>query len=80
MPTVLNSEIFFFISSLGFIIIFIVLVILIYYLIKAVRSFTQLMEKIEKNVDTVGDAGRDLIDEMKNSMTFRLLFRPGKRK
>ncbi len=76
MTNAANSELFFMISSVGFIVLFIVLAILLYYLIKAVRAFKELTEKIERNVDTVGYAGRELIDEMRNSAAFRLLFRP----
>lgn len=74
-----HADIFFIISSVGFIVLFIVLAILLYYLIKAVRAFKELTEKIERNVDSVGYAGRELIDEMRNSAAFRLLFRPKRR-
>jgi hypothetical protein len=74
-----NADIFFVISSVGFIVLFIVLAILLYFLIKAVRAFKELTEKIERNVDTVGYASRELIDEMRNSAAFRLLFRPHRR-
>jgi len=79
MNTLANSEIFFFISSIGFVVLFGFVSILIFYLVKATRSFTHLMEKIGDNVDTVGDAGRDLIDDMRNSTAFRLLFKPRKK-
>jgi hypothetical protein len=79
METVAASDVFFMISSVGFIVLFIVLAILLYYLIKAVRAFRELTEKIERNIDSVGYAGRELIDEMRHSAAFRLLFRPGRR-
>ena len=79
MTTMAASDIFFMISSVGFIILFIASAILLYYLIKAVRAWKELTEKIGKNVDTVGYAGRELIEEMRDSAAFRLLFRPGRR-
>ncbi len=74
-----NADIFFIISSVGFIVLFIVLAVLLYYLIKAVRAWKELTEKIERNVESVGFAGRELIDEMRDSAAFRLLFRPKRR-
>lgn len=79
MNTNAMAETFFLISSVGFIILFIILATLLYYLIRAVRSFNELTDKIERSIDTVGDASRDLIDDMRNSMAFRLLFK-GRRK
>ncbi len=64
------------ISSVGFIILFIIVAILLYYLIMAVRAWKELTEKLERNVDTIGFAGRELIDDMRNSVAFRLLFKP----
>lgn len=79
LHTMQNADIFFFISSIGFVIVFIIFSILLYYIIKAIRSFTRLMERIETNVDDVGFAGRELIEDMRDSAAFRLLFRPRKK-
>jgi hypothetical protein len=73
------SETFFMISSVGFIVLFIVLAILLYYLIKAVRAFKELTEKIERNIDTVGYASMELIEDLRSSAAFRLLFKPRRR-
>ncbi len=79
MPSFIHADIFFFISSIGFVTLFIILVVLLYYIVKATRSFTDLIIKIEENVDSVGDAGRDLIDDMRNSIAFKFLFRSRKK-
>jgi len=79
MDAVLHSEVFFFISSVGFILLSIIVFVLLFYITRAVRSFTSLMEKIGENVDSVGYAGRELIEDMRNSIAFRLLFRNKKK-
>lgn len=80
MDSLMHADIFFFISSLGFILLFIILAIVLLYILKAVRLFTNLTEKISENIDEVGDAGRDLIDDMRGSTVFKFLFRPSRRK
>lgn len=71
-----NADLFFMISSVSFILVFVILIILLLYLIKAVRTWNELTEKIERNIDRVGYAGRELIDEVRQSIAFRLLFKP----
>ncbi len=71
-----NADIFFMISSVGFVVLFIMVALLLYYLIKAVRAWKELTEKIEKNVESVGFAGMELIEDMRDSAAFRFLFRP----
>jgi large-conductance mechanosensitive channel len=70
-----NADIFFTISSVGFIVLFIILAILLYYVIAAVRAFNELTEKIERNIETVGYAGRELVEDIRDSMAFRFLFK-----
>lgn len=54
------SELFFLISSIGFVILFILLVVLLYYLIRTVRS-------AKAHMESVSDAGKDLINDVRNS-------------
>ena len=54
------SELFFLISSIGFVVIFILFCILLYYLIKTVRS-------VKNAVEQVRDAGKDLIEDIRSS-------------
>ncbi len=74
MNSLQNADMFFFLSSIGFVILFILASILLFYIIKATRSFATLIEKIEENVDSVGDAGMELIEDMRQSVAFRFLF------
>ncbi len=76
---IIHSEIFFFISSIGFIILGILLAILLVYFIRALRSLTAILEKIESSVETIGDTTMELIDDMRDNVFFKMLF-PAKKK
>ncbi len=78
MSTLIHADIFFFISSIGFILMWILLAILIFYLIRATRIFSEILSKIEKDIDQIGDTTKEMIEEMHDSTIFRLLF--GKKK
>jgi amino acid permease len=73
-----TAEVFFFISSVGFIIIWLLAVVFAFYLIAAVKTFSRIVSKIEQSVDSVGDITKELLGEVKESMIFKFLF--GKKK
>ena len=72
----MQSEIFFFISSIGFIIIGILGIILLILCVRAVCSFMRILQRIESSMDRVGDATMELIEDMRNSFFFKMFFRP----
>ncbi len=75
MESIINSNIFFFISSLGFISLWILSAILLYYLIRAARSFYRIMEGIENNINKVGDVTKEMLQDIRDSFWFRFLVR-----
>lgn len=75
MNTLIQSEVFFFISSIGFVILGILGIILLILCIKTVRSFLRILEKVESSMDSIGDITLDLIEDMRNSIFFRMFFR-----
>lgn len=78
MNQLLQSQIFFFISSIGFIILGILAAILLFYLIRATNTFSRLVEKVEKDIDKIGDTTKEMVEDMKDSMLFRFLFKKKK--
>lgn len=78
MENLTTADMFFFISSVGFIIIWVLVVIFAFYLISAIKTFSRIVAKIEQNIDSVGDITKELLGEVKESMIFRFLF--GKKK
>ena len=79
MTNILQSEIFFFISSLGFIILGIFAVVTFIHILRAVRIFSSILEKAEKDIDSIGDTSKEMLEEIQNSIVFRFLFQ-GKKK
>ena len=75
MDTLSQSEAFFFISSIGFIFLWILLAIFLFYLIRATKTFSKIMDKVEKDIDTIGDTTREMVEDMRDSVIFNFLFR-----
>ena len=78
--TLIHADIFFFISSIGFILVTIALLIGLFYIIRVVRSVDRITVKIEDGIDTVGDDAKNLISDLRDSMAFRMIFGGRKRK
>lgn len=74
MNTTEPVQIFFIISSVGFILLWIFSSILIWYIIRAVRTFNAIMERVDKDIETIGDTTQELLDDVRNSTLFRLIF------
>jgi len=79
MNTLLQSQIFFFISSIGFVVLWILVAILLFYLIHSVHVFSRIINKLEKDTDKIGDMAKDLLEEIKDSTVFSFLFKKKKR-
>jgi len=78
MQNLTTADMFFFVSSVGFITIWILIVIFAVYLISAIRIFYKIVIKIEHSIDNVGDITKELLTEVKDSSVFKFLF--GKKK
>ncbi len=80
MENLVHADIFFFISSIGFIILGILSIILMVRIITITRSFSRIIKKVEKDIETIGDTTKEMIEEMHDSSLFRLLFNGRKKK
>ena len=78
MDTYSQSQVFFFISSMGFIFLWILAATFLYYLIRVARAFSRIMDMIENHINTVGDITKEMLSEMKDNPIFNFLF--GKKK
>lgn len=78
MDTLLKADIFFFISSIGFLVLWILTAVFLFYLIRAAKIFSRIMEKIEKNIDDVGDMTKEMLEDIRENVIFKFLF--GKKK
>ncbi|HEY4503415.1 MAG TPA: hypothetical protein VJC14_03215 [Candidatus Paceibacterota bacterium] len=75
MNSILNSEIFFFISSFGFVFLWILTAILLFYLIRATKTFYRIMSKVEGDIDAIGDTTKEILEDMRDSTVFNFLFK-----
>jgi len=79
MNSLTQSDIFFFVSSIGFAIIAILVAIFVFYCIKAITTLAKILKKTESNLDSIGDTTMELIDDMRNNIFFRMLFKSKKK-
>jgi large-conductance mechanosensitive channel len=79
MDAIVQSQIFFFISSIGFIILWILAAIFLFYLIRATNILSKIMEKVEKDVDNIGDTTKEMLEDVRDSAVFNFLFRKKKK-
>lgn len=79
MNGILESQVFFFISSLGFIVLWILAVIFLVYLNRATKTLSRIMEKAEKDIDNLGDVTKELLEDVRESAVFGFLFRKKKK-
>ena len=75
MDALLQSQVFFFISSVGFVTLWILVAIFLVYLIRATSTFSKIMNKVEKDIEKIGDTTKEMVEDMKDSVIFNFLFR-----
>lgn len=78
MNTLAHADTFFFVATIGFIVIFALLAICLIYLIRLFKSVHRISTKIEKDIDNIGDTTKELIMQLWDSAVFSWLF--GKRR
>jgi len=74
MESILKSEIFFFISSISVVLITIIFVIVGFYLIKIMRNFSHISERLKETVDGAYSSLEEVGDNIKESYLYRLFF------
>lgn len=70
-----QTQTFFMISSIGFVLLWILTAVLLFYIIRAVRTFSSIMDKLENSLDTIGDTTKELLDDARNSFIYNLIFK-----
>lgn len=75
MNALLQSQVFFFISSVGFIILGVFVAIFLFYLIRATNTFSRILEQIEDDVENIGDTTKEMVEDIRDSAVFGFLFR-----
>ncbi len=75
MDTLLQSQVFFFISSIGFVLLWILVAIFLFFLIRATKTFLRIIDRVEKDIDNIGDTTREMLDDIRDSAVFNFLFK-----
>jgi hypothetical protein len=75
MNALMDSQIFFFISSVGFVILGLLAAVILIVGIRIVSTFLRITAKIEQDIHDLGDTSREMLDDLRDSMLFRLLFK-----
>lgn len=76
----MQSQVFFFISSVGFIILGILSAIILVYVWHTLHLFSKILKKAEKDINSMGDMTKEMLDDIKDSNVFRFLFKGKKKK
>ena len=69
----MQSDVFFFISSVGFVILFFLLGVALFYAIRAFRTWDRILDKLEKNIGSMGDTAQEMVEDVRDSSVFRFL-------
>ena len=80
MNPFLQMQVFFLISSVGFVVLFVLVVIFLFYLIRAMNVFNGILDKMEKDIDKIGDTTKEMLEDVRDSMVFNFLFKRKKRR
>lgn len=80
MESILKSEIFFFISSVSIIIITIIMVVVGIYVIKIMRNFSHISDRLKETVDGAAASLEEVGNDIKESSVFSFFFGKKKRK
>ncbi len=79
MNGLLASQIFFIISSVGFVILWVFVAIFLFYLIRAARTFSRIVGLIEDGMNKLTDTTKELIEDMRENRIFNFLFKKRKK-
>lgn len=74
MNTLVQADIFFFISSIGFILLFVGGVVAWLYVIAVLRSVKRISQKIEDTVGDVSEEARAFVRDVRGSAPYRMFF------
>ena len=74
MDTQMQTQVFFFISSVGFVVLWIFIAIFLFYLIRVTNTLSRILEKVEKDINDIGETTKEIIEEIKDNKIFNFLF------
>lgn len=79
METLVHANIFFYISSIGFIILFTLLTIIAIYIISIVINIHKIITRIRQDIENIGDTAKELVEDLYENSFFSLFFKKKKK-
>lgn len=80
MSGLIQQDIFFFISSIGFIVLGVLLAVFLYYLIRSMYTLSRILNRAEDDIEKIGDITREMVEDIEESGVFKFLFGKKRRK
>lgn len=74
MSTLIHADIFFFISTIGFIILASLGVVVLVYVIGIVRRINKISETIGDNIEGMSEDAREFVRDVRDSGIYRMFF------
>lgn len=74
MDTQAQTQVFFFISSVGFVVLWIFTAIFLFYLIRVTNTLSRILDKAEKDINDLGETTKEIIEEIRDNKIFNFLF------
>ncbi|MEI8103492.1 MAG: hypothetical protein WCG84_01140 [Candidatus Moraniibacteriota bacterium] len=74
MQTLVHADIFFFIASIGFIVVTCLVAVGLVYMIVILRNVRSITEKVEAGIDTAEEEVKEFVSDLRESRVFQMLF------
>lgn len=71
-----QTDIFFIISSVGFVLLWILVGICLVYLFRILKTFSRILNKLEGDIEQISDVTKDMFLDVRDNPVFRFLFGP----
>lgn len=75
MNGLLPSQVFFIVSSVGFVLLWIFVAVILFYIILITRAFWRITDKIEDNINKIGDTTKELLEDLRDNKLFNFFLR-----
>ncbi|KKR61291.1 hypothetical protein A2643_01030 [Candidatus Nomurabacteria bacterium RIFCSPHIGHO2_01_FULL_39_220] len=75
MDAIDQTQVFFFISSVGFVTLWILIAVFLVYLIRISRTFSRIINKVEGDINSIGDTTKEMLEEVRESSLFQFLIK-----
>ena len=68
------SETFFIISSVGFVVLWILIAVVLLYILRALQTFSRIIKRLESDINTIGDTTLELLEDVRETTVYKFLF------